>query len=155
MEEIWERLPSHAANLSPTLSTAGAATHLLCRLPDPGALPLAEVLALRERLERAGILHHWWQTVAASLKSLQVSKPASMEAVQVAAGAFLELWPTRPSAKGVLELKVNAYSRLPAITAFALATGLRSPSARLLDPEGKNGVSLLLAPERSIVPGAR
>jgi hypothetical protein len=146
MEEIRERLPSHLAAISPASSAAALEARRLCRLPDPGALPASEVLALREELERAGILQHWWHTVAATLEALQASEPAGMEEVEAAAAAFVERWPTRPSAD--LEVEVTSYPRLPAITAFALATGLQSPTADLLDPEGRNGVSLLLAVKR-------
>jgi hypothetical protein len=66
--------------------------------------------------------------------------------VEDAAAALLEHWPAAPSAD--LELQVTSYPRLPALTAFALATGLQSPAPDLADPEGKNGVSLLLAAKR-------
>jgi len=144
MEEIWERLPSHLAAMSPAASAATSGARRLCRLPDPGTLPAAEVFALRETLERAGILQRWRQAVAATLKALQASEPAGVEEVEVAAAAFREHWPTEHSAD--LEVQVTSYPRLPAITAFALATGLQRPAADLLDPEGRNGVSLLLAP---------
>jgi len=144
MEEIWERLPSHLVNLSPAASATTFGARRLCRLPDPGALPAAEVFALRETLERAGILQRWRQAVAATLKALQASEPAGMEEVEAAAAAFREQWPTERSAD--LEVQVTSYPRLPAITAFALATGLQRPAADLLNPEGRNGVSLLLAP---------
>jgi hypothetical protein len=146
MEEIRERLPSRLAAMSPAASASVPETRSLCRLPDPVALPAAEVLALREELERAGTLQHWWQAVAAILQALQTSEPANMEEVEAAAAAVGERWPTRRSAD--LELQATFYPRLPAITAFALATGLQSPTADLLDPEGRNGVSLLLAVKR-------
>jgi hypothetical protein len=143
MEEIRERLPSALAATSLTASTSGPKALSLCRLPDPGALPAAEVLALREELECAGILQHWRQAVAATLEALQASKPANIEEVEAAAAAFGERWPTRPPAD--LEVEATFYPLLPAITAFALATGLQGPTADLPDPEGRNGVSLLLA----------
>jgi hypothetical protein len=144
MEEIRERLPLPLAAMSPAASAAAPETRRLCRLPDPGALPTAEVIALREELERAGILQHWRQAVATTLKAHQASEPASMEEVEAAAAAFVEHWPTRSLAD--LEVQATFYPRLPAITAFALATGLQRPTADLRDPEGRNGVSLLLAP---------
>jgi hypothetical protein len=146
MEEIWERMPSHLTAISPAASAPAPEVRRLCRLPDPGALPAAEVIALREELERAGILQRWRQAVAAVLGADQASEPAEMEEVKAAAAAFFEHWPTGGSAD--LELRATSYPRLPAITAFALATGLQSPAADLLDPEGRNGVSLLLAPAR-------
>jgi hypothetical protein len=142
MEEIRERLPSRLA----AMSAAALEERPLCRLPDPGALPAAEVLALREELERVGILQHWRQAVTAALEALQISEPAGMEKVEAAAAAFAEHWPTRPSAD--LEVRATSYPRLPAITAFALASGLQSPTADFLDPEGRNGVSLLLTIKR-------
>jgi len=144
MEEIRERLPSHLAAMSPAASAAAPKARRLCRLPDPGTLPAAEVRALRRELERAGILQHWWHTVAAALEALQASEPLDMEEVEAAAAAFVERWPTGRSAE--LEVQATSYPRLPAFTAFALATGLQSPAADLLDPAGRNGVSLLLAP---------
>jgi hypothetical protein len=144
MEEIRERLPSHLAAMFPAASPAAPEARRLCRLPDPGALPAAGIFALREELERAGVLQHWRQAVAAALEALRASEPAGMEEVEAAAAAFVERWPTRRSAD--LEIQVISYPRLPAITAFALATGLQNPTAGLLDPEGRNGLSLLLAP---------
>ena len=146
MEEIWERVPPHLAAISPAASAPAPEVRRLCRLPDPGALPATEVIALREELERAGILQRWRQAVAAALEAHQASEPAEMEEVKAAAAAFFEHWPRGGSAD--LELRATSYPRLPAITAFALATGLQSPAADLLDPEGRNGVSLLLAPAR-------
>jgi hypothetical protein len=146
MEEIRERLPSHLAPMFPAVPAAALEVRRLCRLPDPGALPAAEILALREELERAGILQHWRHAVAAILEALQTSESVGMEEVEAAATAFVERWPTRRSAD--LEVQVISYPRLPAITAFALATGLQSPTADLLDPKGRNGVSLLLALKR-------
>ena len=75
---------------------------------------------------------------------LAAMAPAAMEEVEAAAAALVEHWPARPAAD--LEVQATLYPRLPALTAFALATGLQSPTADLLDPEGRNGVSLLLAP---------
>ena len=146
MEEIWERLPSHLAAISPAASAAAPEVRRLCRLPDPGDLPAAEVIALREELERAEILQRWRQAIAAALEADQASEPAEMGEVKAAAAAFFEHWPTGGSAD--LELRATSYPRLPAITAFALATRLQSPAADLLDPEGRNGVSLLLTPIR-------
>jgi hypothetical protein len=144
MEEIGERLPSLLTGMTPAAFAAAPEARRLCRLPDPGALPAIEVLALREELERAGILQHWRQAVAATLEAFQASEPAGMEEVEAAAAAVVEHWPARPSAD--LEVQATCYPRLPAITAFALTTGMQSPTADLLDPEGRNGVSLLLAP---------
>jgi hypothetical protein len=146
MEEIWEQLPSHLVNRCPAASAAMLGVRRLCRLPDPGALPAAEVVALREKLERAGILPRWRQAVATTLGALQASEPAGLEEVEVAAAALFEHWPVGRSAD--LEVQVTCYPRLPAITAFALASGLQSPAAGLLDPKGRNGVSLLLAVKR-------
>jgi hypothetical protein len=147
MEEIRERLPSHLADLSPTAASAGAPeARTLCRLPDPRPLSLAEVMALREKLERTDILQRWRQAVATTIEALQVAGPAGSGVVEDAAAALLEHWPAAPSAD--LELQVTSYPRLPALTAFALATGLQSPAPDLADPEGKNGVSLLLAAKR-------
>ena len=144
MEEIRERLPSLVAAMAPAAFAAAPGARRLCRLPDPGAFPAAEVLALREELARAGILQRWRLAVAAALEGLQASEPAAMEEVEAAAAALVEQWPARPAAD--LEAQATLYPRLPALTAFALATGLQSPTADLLDPEGRNGVSLLLAP---------
>jgi hypothetical protein len=144
MEEIRERLPSRLADLSPTASAGAPEARTLCRLPDPRDLPVAEVMALREKLERAGILQRWRQAVGAALEALQASEPAGTEAVEAAAAVLLEHWPAGRFA--ALELQVTSYPHLPALTAFALATGLQSPAPDLSDPGGKNGVSLLLAP---------
>jgi len=144
MEEIRERLPSLLAGVSPVAPAAPPEARRLCRLPDPGALPPAEVLALRDEFERVGVLQHWRQAVAATLEALRASEPAGVEKVEAAAAAVVEHWPTRCSAD--LEVQATSYSRLSAITAFAHAAGLRSPTPDLLEPEGSNGVSLLLAP---------
>jgi hypothetical protein len=154
MDEIWERLPPRLAAMSLIPSQAGLETHLLCRLPDPLALPLAEVLALRERLVNAEVLLRWWQALAAALRTLEIAGTAGTEwptlrrEIEGAAGAFSEHWPTRHPPGRALELTVTWYPRLPATTAFALAAGLRAPAPDLLHPEGKNGLSLLLSPER-------
>jgi len=144
MDEIRERLPSHLAGMSLAASAAASEAQRLCRVPDPGALPAAEVLTLREELEGTGILQRWRQAVAASLEAHQASEPAGMEEVEEATAALVERWPTTPSAD--LEVQATFYSRLPAITAFALAAGLQNPTADLLGPEGRNGVSLSLVP---------
>jgi len=137
MEEIRERLPPHLAAISAASSAAAPEARRLCRLPDPGALPATEVFALRKELEGAGILRDWWHAVASTLEALQASEPAGMEEVEAAAAAFVERWPTRPAAD--LEVEATSYPRLSALTGFALATGLQSPNAGLLDPEGRNG----------------
>jgi hypothetical protein len=154
MEEIWERLPPHFAAMSLTPSRAGIETHLLCRLPDPLTLPLAEILALRKRLARTEVLFRWSQALAAALQTLETAGPtgtkwpALLREIESAAGAFSEHWPTGQPAGRALELSATWYRRLPATTAFAVAAGLRAPDADLFDPEGKNGVSLLLSLER-------
>ncbi|HVO85103.1 MAG TPA: hypothetical protein VMU60_11835 [Syntrophobacteria bacterium] len=146
MEEVRERLPSLLAAMSPAASAAAPEARRLCRVPDPAALPAAEVFALGGDLERAGILQHWRKAVAATLKALQAAEPKGTEEVEAAAAAFVERWPTRTAAD--LEVQVISYPRLTAMTAFALATGLESPTADLMDPEGRNGVSLLFVPVR-------
>ena len=151
MEEIWERLPPHFAAMSLTPSRTGIETHLLCRLPDPLTLPLAEVLALRERLARTEVLFRWWQALAAAIQTLETPGPtgtkwpALRREIESAASAFSEHWPKEYPAARALELSATWYRRLPATTAFALAAGLRAPAADLFDPEAKNGVSLLLS----------
>jgi hypothetical protein len=144
VEEIEERLPPLLATMAPGAFAAAPEARRLCRLPDPGALPAVEVLALREELERAGLLQQWRHAVAATLEASQASEFGGIEDVEAAAAAVVEHWPARPLAD--LEVRATLYPRLPAITAFALATGLQSPTAALLGPEGRNGVSLLIAP---------
>jgi|GEM_PF-704652 len=153
MEEIWERLPPYLAAMSLLRSRAGIETQVLCRLPDPRALTLAEVLAMRERLVSAEVLPRWWQTLAGALQTLETAGPmgtawpARRRELEGAAGAFPAHWPKGHPASRALELTVTWYRRLPATTAFALAAGLRAPAPDLLDFEGKNGVSFLLSPE--------
>jgi hypothetical protein len=154
MDEIWERLPPHLAAMSFMPSRAGIDTHLLCRLPDPRGLSFAEIMALRERLVAAEVLRRWWQALAAALQTLEMAGsaaatwPALRGEIEGAAGAFSEHWPAGHPPGRALELSVTSYPRLPATSAFALAVGLRGPAPDLLCPEGKNGLSLLLAPER-------
>jgi hypothetical protein len=154
MDEIWERLPPHLAAMSLVPSRTGIETHILCRLPDPLGLPLAEVLALRERLASTEVLFQWWQALAAALQTLETAGPTGREwparrrAIEGAAGAFSAHWPKGHPACRALELSVIWYRRLPATTALALVAGMCAPAPDLLNREGKNGASLLLSPER-------
>jgi hypothetical protein len=154
MDEIWERLPPHLAAMPFMPSRAGIDTRLLCRLPDPWGLPFAAIMALRERLMAAAVLLWWWQALAAAFQALEMAGsaaaawPALRRGIEGAAGAFSEHWPAGHPPGRALELSVTSYPRLPATMAFALAAGLRGPAPDLLCPEGKNGLSLLLSPER-------
>lgn len=154
LAEIAEGLPSQFAALTGELPAMGMepARHLLSILPDTRSLSLEGVLEFRQLLSQESTLHYWRQSLTAVLEQLQRESLREQmwqeisHHLQEQADGFRQLWPApgRPSRN--LRLECFCYPKMQPEVAFALASGLKLPAAKMPASTDTNGITLLLYP---------
>jgi hypothetical protein len=150
LEVICDRLPSQLERFSPDTRTLWPTRHFLCLLPDPGSLPLAAVLSLRDSLARQGLLHSWWGCLAGVIEQVKEELPTEdrLRELQAklaeAAGVFGQYWPAPEGPSGSVRLEMLCYPHLASRDAITVAVGLQTPGSRLPHTERTHGVSLHL-----------
>jgi len=152
VSELAERLFSQSAPLTGKMSAMKPAQHLLSILPDTQSLSLEEVLAFRELLSRESILDNWRESLTAVLDQLE-REPLQEKMwqeiwhhLQAQADGFRQLWPAPVKPGGDLRLECLCYPKMLPEVAFALASGLKLPAAKMYTPAETNGITLLICP---------
>jgi hypothetical protein len=152
LSEIAERLPSHFAALSGELPAMETEQHLLSILPDPQSLSLEEVLEFRRLLSHESTLDNWRKSLAAVFDQLE-RKPLQEviwqeinHHLQEQAHGFRRLWPASEKPRRYLRLECLCYPRMQPEVAFALASGLKLPAAKMYAAADTNGITLLIYP---------
>jgi hypothetical protein len=152
LSEIAERLPSHFAALSGELPAMETEQHLLSILPDPQSLSLEEVLEFRRLLSHESTLDNWRKSLAAVFDQLE-RKPIQEvmwqeinHHLQEQAHGFRRLWPASEKPSRYLRLECLCYHRMQPEVAFALASGLKLPAAKMYAAADTNGITLLIYP---------
>ena len=152
LSEIAERLPSHFAALSGELPAMETEKHLLSILPDPQSLSLEEVLEFRRLLSHESTLDNWRKSLAAVFDQLE-RKPLQEvmwqeinHHLQEQAHGFRRLWPASEKPSRYLRLECLCYPKMQPEVAFALASGLKLPAAKMYAAADTNGITLLIYP---------
>jgi hypothetical protein len=152
LSEIVERLPSQVAALRGELPALEPAQYLLSILPDTQPLSLEEVLEFRELLDRESTLDKWRQSLTGVLDQLRQG-PLKDEMDQEIrhhledqAEGFRQLWPASGKPDHNLRLECLCYPNMHPEVAFALASGLKLPAAKMYPPTDANGITLCISP---------
>lgn len=152
LSEIAERLPSQVAALRGELPDMEPAQYLLSILPDTQPLSLEEVLEFRESLDRESTLDKWRQSLTEVLDQIRQG-PLKDEMdqeirhhLEEQAEEFRQLWPASGKPGHNLRLECLCYPNMHPEVAFALASGLKVPAAKMYPPKDTNGITLCISP---------